>query len=147
MIGESSNYPYFIQLLGRAAWETAAGTGEPFINLQAAEAAVAAVRIEVERFFMDRFDEAREHRIVKALAPLADLVTRRGGQIGDGELEALLEETVKRESVPLGPGLLFLTLRDLGVVWDAVPGVWEMGIPSFADHILRRRDGTGRALR
>ena len=147
LIGESSNYPYFIQLLGHAAWETAAKTGEPFINLQAAEAAVAAVRIKVERFFMDRFDEAREHRIVRALAPLADLVTRRGGQIGDGELEALLREVAARESVPLRPGLLLLTLRDLGVVWDAVPGVWEMGIPSFADHILRRRGGTRRALR
>ena len=30
------------------------------------------------------------------------------------------------------------TLRDLGVVWEASPGVWEMGIPSFADFVLRR---------
>ena len=147
LVGESQAYPFFIQLLGSAAWEAAAGASESIINLQAAEKAVAAVRIKVERFYMDRFDEARERRVVHALKPLAELAVRRGGQLADEEFEALLEEIAERESVPLDPSSLLITLRDLGVVWEVAPDVWEMGIPSFADHILRRRDGTGRALR
>ena len=147
LVGESQAYPFFIQLLGSAAWEAAAGAGESIINLQAAEKAVAAVRIKVERFYMDRFDEARERRVVHALKPLAELAIRRGGQLADEEFEALLEEIAERESVPLDPSSLLITLRDLGVVWEVAPDVWEMGIPSFADHILRRRGGTGRALR
>ena len=147
LVGESQAYPFFIQLLGSAAWEAAARAGESIINLQAAEKAVAAVRIKVERFYMDRFDEARERRVVHALKPLAELAVRRGGQLADEEFEALLEEIAERESVPLDPSSLLITLRDLGVVWEVAPDVWEMGIPSFADHILRRRGGTGRALR
>ena len=96
---------------------------------------------------MGRFDEAREHRVVHALKPLAELVVRRGGQLGDEEFEALLEEIAARESVPFDPASLLVTLRDLGVVWEVAPDVWEMGIPSFADHILGRSAGAGQALR
>ena len=142
LVGESQAYPFFIQLLGSAVWEAADVAGESIINLQAAEQAVTAVRIDVERFYMDRFDEARERRVTQALRPLAQLVVRHGGRLGDEEFEALLEEIAARESVPFDPSSLLVTLRDLGVVWEVAPDVWEMGIPSFADHILRRRAGT-----
>ena len=138
LVGESQDYPFFIQLLGSAAWEAADGVGESTISLQAAEQAVTAVRIDVERFYMDRFDEAREREIEEALVPLADLAARRGGRLGEKELKALLREIAARESVPFRPALLLVTLRDLGVVWETASGVWEMGIPSFADYILRR---------
>ena len=147
LVGESQAYPFFIQLLGSAAWEAADGAGESIISLQAAEQAVTAVRIDVERFYMDRFDEARERRVTQALRPLAQLVVRHGGRLGDEEFEALLEEIAARESVPFDPASLLVTLRDLGVVWEVAPDVWEMGIPSFADHILGRSAGTGQALR
>ena len=52
------------------------------------------------------------------------------------------EEIAARESVPFDPSSLLVTLRDLGVVWETASGVWEMGIPSFADYILRRSAGT-----
>ena len=138
LVGESQDYPFFIQLLGSAAWEAADGVGESTISLQAAEQAVTAVRIDVERFYMDRFDEAREREIEEALVPLADLAARRGGRLGEKELKALLREIAARESVPFRPASLLVTLRDLGVVWETASGVWEMGIPSFADYILRR---------
>ena len=147
LVGESQAYPFFIQLLGSAAWEAVTGAGESTISLQAAEQAVTAVRIKVERFYMDRFDEAREREIEEALVPLADLAARRGGRLGEKELKVLLREIAARESVPFRPASLLVTLRDLGVVWETASGVWEMGIPSFADYILRRSGGTGRALR
>ena len=142
LIAESSNYPYFIQLLGSGAWEAASKAEAPSINRRVAEAAVASVGVAVERFYMGRFDEARERRVVPALKPLAELVIGRGGRLGDEEFEALLEEIAARESVPFDPSSLLVTLRDLGVVWETASGVWEMGIPSFADYILRRSAGT-----
>ena len=92
---------------------------------------------------MGRFEEAWEHEIVAALAPLADRMVRRDGRLGDHELRELLGEIAGLESVPFDPASLLVTLRDLGVVWETASGVWEMGIPSFADYILRRE----RALR
>ena len=142
LIAESSNYPYFIQLLGSGAWDAASKTETPSINRRAAEAAVVSVRVAVERFYMGRFDEAREREIEEALVPLADLATRRGGRLGEKELKALLREVAAQESVPLRPSSLLVTLRDLGVVWETASGVWEIGIPSFTDYILRRSGGT-----
>ena len=142
LIGESANYPYFIQLLGSGAWKAASKAEAPSINRRVAEAAVASVGVAVERFFMGRFDEAREREIKEALVPLADLATRRGGRLGEKELMALLREIAAWESVPFDRSSLLITLRDLGVVWETASGVWEMGIPSFADYILRRSAGT-----
>ena len=146
LVGESQDYPYFIQLLGQAAWEAADDADESIISVRTAEKAVAAARTSVEQLFMGRFEEAWEHEIVTALAPLADRMVRRDGRLGDHELRELLGEIAGLESVPFDPASLLITLRDLGVVWETASGVWEMGIPSFADYTLRRRGGTGRAL-
>ena len=146
LVGESQDYPYFIQLLGQAAWEAADDADESIISVRTAEKAVAAARTSVEQLFMGRFEEAWEHEIVTALAPLADRMVRRDGRLGDHELRELLGEIAGLESVPFDSASLLLTLRDLGVVWETASGVWEMGIPSFADYTLRRRGGTGRAL-
>ena len=142
LVGESQDYPFFIQLLGSIAWEAAADAGESIISLQMAEKAVAAARIQMEQFYMDRFDEAEEREVVEALATLAERITRRGGRLGHDELRQLLREIAGRESVPFRPSSLLITLRDLGVVWETASGVWEMGIPSFANYILRRSGGT-----
>ena len=147
LVGESQDYPYFIQLLGQAAWEAADDADESIISVRTAEKAVAAARTSVEQLFMGRFEEAWEHEIVTALAPLADRMVRRDGRLGDHEFRELLGEIAGLESVPFDSASLLLTLRDLGVVWETASGVWEMGIPSFADYTLRRRGGTGRALR
>ena len=56
---------------------------------------------------------------------------------------ALLREITAWESIPFDRSSLLITLRDLGVVWETASGVWEMGIPSFADYILRRRRSAG----
>ena len=147
LVGESQDYPYFIQLLGQAAWEAADDADESIISVRTAEKAVAAARTSVEQLFMGRFEEAWEHEIVTALAPLADRMVRRDGRLGDHELRELLGEIAGLESVLFDPASLLVTLRDLGVVWETASGVWEMGIPSFADYILRRSGGTERALR
>ena len=133
---ESQDYPYFIQLLGRAAWKEAAEVGSG-IGLDAARRGLAASRVPVERFFSGRYDEAWRRKIASALEPLATLFVDRKGRLPQFELRERLVEIAAPDSFPLDEVALLNTLRDLGVVWEASPGVWEMGIPSFADFVLR----------
>ena len=133
---ESQDYPYFIQLLGSAAWKEAAEVGSG-IGLDAARRGLAASRVPVERFYSGRYEEAWRRKIAPALAPLASLFANRKGQLPQLELLERLIEIAATDSFPLDEVALLDTLRDLGVVWEASPGVWEMGIPSFADFVLR----------
>lgn len=132
---ESQHYPYFVQLLGSAGWDAA---DHDAIDKAAADRAVASVRVEVERFYMERFDEARERGVEDALGPIAKLMRDQRGRVDDRDLQKTLQLIAKRDSMLLDRASLLTTLRDLGIVWEASSGVWEMGIPSFADYVLRR---------
>ena len=131
LAGESQDYPYFIQLLGSAAWD-AADAADDAIRLESARSGAAGVRPEIERFHAERFDEARDRGVHRALAPLAALVSERRGQITNAELDRFLAAA----SGAGGDAELLNTLSDLGVVWKTRPAHWEMGIPSFARFVL-----------
>ena len=133
---ESRDYPYFVQLLGSAAWE-AAGT-DSGISLRAAQEGAAELREEVEEFFYYRYQEAREHRIARLLKPLALLFDEHDGHLTEARFEAFLHRFADSDETPFDAPALREKLCDLGVVWAERPGVWEMGIPSFADYLLRR---------
>ena len=131
---ESQEYPYFIQLLGSAAWRVAEGASSPGIGIESAQEGIEAARPVIQRFYAERFAEARDRSVHRALGPLASLVRQRGGRLDDDDLDGFLAMA----PVPVGETELLDTLSDLGVLWEAEPSVWEMGIPSFADHILGR---------
>ncbi len=131
---ESQEYPYFIQLLGSAAWRVAESASSPGIGIESAQQGIEAARPVIQRFYAERFAEAREQSVHRALGPLAALVRQRGGRLDDDDLD----EFLAMAPVPVGETELLDTLSDLGVLWEAEPSVWEMGIPSFADHILGR---------
>ena len=132
LAAESQDYPFFIQLLGSAAWD-AAGSEADAITSETARDGIAAARGEVGHFYSERFEEARARGVHRTLAPLAALISDAGGRLDDQALDTLVE----RQSAPGAPPLLD-TLKDLGVLWQTAPGVWEMGIPSFGDHVLAR---------
>lgn len=140
LVGASQHYPYFIQLLGSAAWDAAESGGG--ISLLSARAGVAAAGVAIERFYMGRFDEAREREIADALAPVAAAIADHDGQIADRELRQVIGAVVERGLVPHDRSSLLTTLSDLGVVWETSSDVWEMGIPSFGDYVLRRAGGS-----
>ena len=131
---EAQDYPYFIQLLGSAAWRAVTAGG---IGADAARRGMAESRPEIEDFYSGRYDEAWKRKIASALEPLATLFAGRKGRLPQFELRERLVEIAAPDSFPLDEAALLDTLRDLGVVWEASPGVWEMGIPSFADFVLR----------
>ena len=132
LAAESQDYPYFIQLLGSAAWTAADNANANGITEACARRGIAAARPHVDRFYGQRLHEARGRGVHHALAPLAALVTEHGGQLDHGQLDRFLAETAGEE----GEAELLYTLTDLGVLWETPPAGWEMGIPSFADFLL-----------
>ena len=136
LAAESRDYPYFVQLLGRAAWE-AAGT-DSRISLRAAQEGAGELREEIEEFFYFRYQEAEEHRIEQVLKPLALLFDEHDGHLTEARFEAFLRRFADSDEAPFDAPALREKLCDLGVVWSERPCFWEMGIPSFADYLLRR---------
>ena len=132
LAAESQDYPYFIQLLGSAVWRSASVAGASGITKESARKGTAAARPEIERFYAERFAEARDRGIHRALTPLAALASERGGRLGECELDGFLAGAAGAT----GEAELLNTLTDLGVLWRSGAAGWEMGIPSFTDHIL-----------
>ena len=136
---ESQDYPYFVQLLGSAAWKAAdgedSGTG---ISLAAARRGATVFRSRAEQFYARRYREAEARRVEPVLKPLSALVAEHCGSLGDAQLRPLLRRFGADPSIPFDDLSLRDELSDLGVLWEVRPHVWEMGIPSFADYLLRR---------
>lgn len=134
---ESQDYPYFVQLLGSAAWKAAA-QADSAIDAAATERAVSEFAARLEPFYSRRYRDAESRRLDPVLRPLASLVAKHGGTLTDGQLMPLLRGFDDDPSIPFDDLSLRDELSDLGVLWETRDGVWEMGIPSFADYLLRR---------
>ena len=135
---ESQDYPYFVQRLGHASWRAAARTGTDSISLTAAEQGIAECGARIERFYEDRYQEARARRVAPALKPLARLFSENDGRVTESQLGSLLQALVDEGAVGFDDLALEQELSDLGVVWSVRPGLWEPGIPSFADYLIHR---------
>ena len=132
---ESQDYPYFLQLLGGAAWDAAA-TGS-VVSLEHAERGAAECAADIEEFYEGRYREAEARRVAPILKALAGLFAVQGGRLTDSQLTPVLRAPAEDE-VPFDAISLRDELSDLGVLWEADLGIWEMGIPRFADYLLRR---------
>ena len=134
---QSQDYPYFVQLLGSAAWEAAAAADSE-VSSSPARRGAAECATEIEEFYEERYQEAEARRVEPALGPVAALLAESGGQVADSRLKPLLRSLGSGSSLPFDDIALKQELSDLGVLWSPRAGVWEMGIPSFADYLLRR---------
>ena len=134
---ETQDYPYFLQLLGSATWEAATASGAEAINLDIAREGARRARPEIEDFYGERFREAEARGVDAVLEPLANLFQRSGGTVRHPELREMLDERAGPGGRPADRTALLDVLGDLGILWETAPRVWELGIPSFADHILR----------
>ena len=139
----SQDYPYFIQLLGSAAWEAAGG--EPVISDTAALEGIEETRPQLLDFYGQRLAEAEDRGLADTLLPLAELFAANDAGVGN----AALREVLERQSRALdGQGSwtwLRARLLALGILWENEPGSWEMGIPSFGTYLLDRAAPIGRS--
>ena len=124
-------------MLGRAPWaSTPEGASE--VSLQDARAGAATCAEDIEDFYEGRYQEARARGVAAALRPLARRFVEHEGRLTESQLETLLQRLGDEPAVSMGGLALEQELSDLGVVWSVRTAVWEMGIPSFADYLLRR---------
>ena len=135
LAAESQDYPYFVQLLGSAAWTAAAEADDAKITERSARQGIAATQVRIQQFYAERFEEACGRKIEGALVPLAKRLRQHQGRLGFFEFRPLLAEIVAEQSLSGDETWLRETLSDLGVIWRT-PAGWEMGIPSFADYVL-----------
>ena len=131
----SQDYPYFIQLLGSAAWDAAREAEDPVISETAARKGIERALPLIVDFYAERYAEARERRVHRLLLPLARLIADQGGTLSEGELDEFLDRTSSGGDA-MEPRALLGTLQELGIVWQSAVGVWEMGIPSFGRYLL-----------
>lgn len=134
---ESQDYPYFIQWLGSAAWDAAAAS-DSRIDRSAAQQGLTEFSSRSAQFYERRYQEAEARRVEPVLRPLAALLSKHGGSLPHSPLMELLRRFAAEDSIPFDDISLRQELSDLGVLWSARPGIWEMGIPSFADYLLHR---------
>ena len=124
----------------RMSLRVAAGdTAEPgasAVTLAAARKGAVAAAREIERFYAERYGEARGREVEDALTPLASRFAERGGRLTERELQPLLRDLARRDSIPGDRRHLLNTLSDIGFLWETPPTGWELGIPSFADFLL-----------
>ena len=133
----SQDYPFFIQLLGSAAWEAAA-EGASEISQRDAQTGAAECADTIEEFYASRYEEAEFRRVESVLKPLARLFAEHEGRVSHDAFKGFLRRVSSEDSIPLDDLDLRRELSDLGVVWSTRSGLWEMGIPSFADYLLHR---------
>ena len=83
-----------------------------------------------------RLNEARGQQVERVLVPLSAALGDRNGRIGELEIGPLLADLAARHSLPGDGNWLLDTLSAVDVLWQRGAGGWEMGIPSFGDHVL-----------
>ncbi len=107
------------------------------VSLEHAERGAAECPADIEEFYEGRYREAEARRVAPILEALAGLFAAQGGRLTDSRLTPVLRAPAEDE-VPFDAISLRDELSDLGVLWEADLGIWEMGIPRFADYLLRR---------
>lgn len=124
LLGAAQNYPYFLQLLGRAAWDHA--DGAPRIGLEAARRARARTAGDLDRFYAERFAEAEEHSVHHPLRALAASFRKAQGR--------LLRRDLERSLAGVAPGgregdwiEVRRHLTGLGILWEQPPGSGRWG--------------------
>ena len=136
LVHESQGYPFFIQLLGEAAWARAAA-GAGAVSLAAVEAALSEFEETKGEYYLERLDELRKGQILPVGRAVAEAFEGRS-VLGDRELARAVADGLGGGAEADSLERVTDTLRDLGYIWrvKARPE-WEPGIPSLMDYIRR----------
>ena len=134
-VENSDSYPYFVQLLGQAAWRRAEA-GRKAVDEPVARLALADVRRTRRRYYRDRTDEIVGAGLIEPAVAAAQALAGRESGLTDEEIDTAL--------APFSAGPKeTLALRDrlyaLGLVWlDEETEHWTPGIPSLAVFVIEK---------
>ena len=136
LVRESQGYPFFIQLLGEAAWAQAVA-GTSAVSPAAVEAARAEFEETKGEYYLERLDELRKGQILPVGRAVAEAFKGRS-VLSDRELGRAIADGLGGATEADALERVTETLRNLGYIWrvKARPE-WEPGIPSLMDYIRR----------
>ncbi len=137
-VRESHGYPLFVQMLGAAAWQSAADSGAGRISLAAVQDGVARIKTDQDAFFSD----LRAAVVEAGALPEAEAVSKALVDAGDaGQISAHELVAALKAAGPDGktkPGA-FGWLLDVGLVESVVrDSDWKPGVPGLFRHIAER---------
>ena len=138
IVADSHGYPFFVQLWGRAVWlhtSAAAPGGRRRITGVEVEAGRPSIDRRRDLFYLRRYDELKERRLLPAARSVADAF-ENSVLLDDAQLDAAVERGLRDEPSREEIGDARSALRHLGYIWR--PGArprWEPGIPSLMDYM------------
>ena len=136
LVVSSDCYPYFIQLLGRDAWQVARDEGHEEITLVDVQHGIDKAQESRDRFYGDRFNELFKFRLHNHAYHVIEWMRTEGNAI---LLEKIYDNFVKLDKLDY-PAAYEITsnLIDLGFVWE-INNVLHPGIPSLFDYIADKK--------
>lgn len=136
LVRESHGYPYFVQLLGEAAWAAMAARGARTVTRETVE----ALRADFERtrndYYLDRYRELEARELLTVGRGVAEAFGDRA-TLGDAELHRAIGRSLPG-SDDAGTRAAREALSDLGFIWGSSPiPAWEPGIPSLMEYVRK----------
>ena len=140
LVAAGDRYPYFVQLLGRAAWKQARQTQRATVDRQAAETAIAEVKPLRYEYYRNRLAELEHTENAAPAYAVAKLLDEKQS-VSDWELNTILQQ-VSADHGDNAPAIIKRnkdTLYGLGLIWrDPGADEWTCSIPSLAGYVADR---------
>ena len=137
LVRDSHGYPFFVQLWGEAVWARAVETSRQQVVLEDARACQAVFDEQRDDYYGDRHDELEKLRLLRPARAVAEAFESRPALSGS-ELEAAIRRGSGEAAGEDEVDAAAQQFRHLGYIWRAgTRRLWEPGIPSLMDYILR----------
>ena len=138
IVRESHGYPYFVQLWGKAVWDTVQESpeSERRVTLSVVESAAADFQVEKSRHLADTVATLESAGVFPAAREVAAAFRGRK-RLGNEDFREAVGRALGDDAAS-AIGNSADALEHLGFVWGTkgVPA-WEPGIPSLMDYILK----------
>ena len=132
LVVSSDCYPYFIQLLGRDAWQVARNAGHEEITLADAQHGIDKAQKQRDEFYGDRLSELRDHGLHKHAYHVIEWMQTEGNSI---LTDKVYDNFIKLDKIDSSDtNEIINNLISLGFVWE-IKNILYPGIPSLFDYI------------
>lgn len=137
MLGWADNYPYFIQMAGRLAWQASMQRGGKEITIADARAGLAEAGRKRDNFYKNRYNELKKRQLADFATQVIKIMRELGDKADTDALEMRLMEM--NDGMDSDQAMKVTEeLQELGFLWDSIDGL-EPGIFSMFDYVVRRR--------
>lgn len=135
MLRHVQNYPFFVQLMGSAAWKQCPpGSERPRVTTAAVERVLPEFRRTKREYYRHRVEELIDRDLLPVALSVAEAFRTRPS-LSDGQLRNALARSPVHGVTSRERADAMRALRDLGFLWRVEGELrWEPGIPSLMDY-------------